>query len=302
MFTAGYTHGIVITFPHTMPEAVERLPWIFRGTNYLRYALNKLTGRETVMPVDLAGQSVSLNISSSREIRRAHALHHERSFIERICQHLTDKDVVYDIGANIGVLSLLMARHVNTAHVQLFSFEPEPRNYEKLVRNISLNKLQSSIDPQQLALGTEQGTVELHVRGTVGEGRHSIAESKGATDSISVQLSTCELFARQADAYPDLLKIDVEGAEGQVLAGLAGLLDTHPPRDIFLEVHSKGDSDNMPDGTKINDWFIKNNYDLVWQIERRSGEHRHYRHKSLPLSNPSGKISAESRAVTEASA
>lgn len=268
-----------------MPQPVERLLLTFRGLNYLRYFLNKLIGRDTVMPVDFAGQSVSLSISSSREIRRAHALHHEHSFVERICENMSKDDTVFDIGANIGVLTLLMAKQVGVGagSLQLFSFEPEPRNFNKLVHNVSLNQLQSIIKPQQMALGAEQGTVDLHVRGEVGEGRHSIAENKGATASIVVELSTCAAFARDAGAYPDLLKIDVEGAEGQVLAGLAELLDVHPPRDVFLEVHSKGDSDNMPDGKKIHDWFIENEYEMIWQVERRSGEHRHYRHKSATV-------------------
>ncbi len=268
-----------------MSESTERLPSTLRAAHYLRFARDKLLGRNTEMTFELASRSVVLDISSSREIRRAHALHHEINFIERISEHLCSDDVVFDIGANIGVLTLLMARQLENSSARIYSFEPEPRNFNKLVRNVSLNQLQSMIQPRQLALGAEKGTVALHVRGTVGEGRHSIAESKGATDSISVELSTCEAFAHDEEAFPDLLKIDVEGAEGQVLQGLTGLLQTHPPRDIFLEVHTKGDSDNMPDGTKINDWFVQNNYDLIWHVERRSGEHRHYRHKSIPLAN-----------------
>lgn len=228
----------------------------------------------------MAGQPVKLSISNPREIRRAHAIHHELDFVERIRAHLRAGDTVFDIGANIGVLTLLMAKHADSTVAKVYSFEPEPRNFEQLRHNININELHQKVFPKQMALGASDGEVSLHIRGTAGEGRHSIAEEKGATDSITVALATCAGFAAQENAYPNVIKIDVEGAEGQVLQGITELLVDHPPRDIFLEIHNKGDGDCMPDGSKIHDWFISNHYQMVWNVERRSGEHRHYRFSS----------------------
>lgn len=263
-----------------MTHSPVRLPIALRLSNYLRHALSRVTGRQSELQIELAGEPVKLAISNAREIRRAHAIHHELDFVERIREHLAEGDTIFDIGANIGVLTLLMARHPNSVRSTLYSFEPEPRNFTQLQQNIALNGLQSRVIPKQIALGASDGQASLHVRGEAGEGRHSIAESSGATDAITVALTTCESFARQENAMPNVLKIDVEGAEGQVLSGVTGLLDSNAPRDIFLEIHNKGDRDNMPDGTLIHDWFENHNYKMVWNVERRSGEHRHYRHSS----------------------
>ncbi|CAN0493155.1 unnamed protein product, partial [Hapterophycus canaliculatus] len=116
--------------------------------------------------------------------------------------------------------------------------------------------------------------------GTAGEGRHSIATDKGATDSILVKLSTMSQFAEENGRFPTVVKIDVEGAEGQVLAGMEKLMDNHPPREIFMEIHPKGDGDAMPAGEPIHDWLEARGYTMAWSNKRRSGEHRHYRHSA----------------------
>lgn len=254
-----------------------RLPLSLRCKHYFRYFLNRALGKDTRLDVELAGQPVSLCVTERREIRRAHAVHHEVDFINRMSTSLQAGDTVYDIGANIGVITMLLARRGNECADRIFSFEPEPRNFAQLNANVAANGLQNRVATHQLALGSSEGEVELHIRGVAGEGRHSITEGKGATDSIMVPLTTCSAFAEKSGSLPDLLKIDVEGAEGQVLSGMSGLLQKRPPRDIFLEIHSKGDGDKMPDGQNIHDWFVDHGYQMVWNVERRSGEHRQYR-------------------------
>ena len=79
-----------------------RLPAIQRGGNYLRHGFNKVAGRKSVLEIDLAGQTIKLQISSRREIKRAHAIHHEIDFVERIRAHLSSGDTIFGIGARRG--------------------------------------------------------------------------------------------------------------------------------------------------------------------------------------------------------
>lgn len=248
--------------------------------NLLRFYLNKLAGRPSVFEFTLLGQPVSLGIAARREIRRAREIEIESELVEHIRAALQPGDTIFDIGANIGLISILLAGGERGKGSSVYAFEPEPRNFRQLSNNIGLNQLSDRIHPQQLALGAEQGQVELHIRGSEGEGRHSIASSKGATDAIAVKLSTLGDFCREVDACPQIIKIDVEGAEGQVLAGMASLLPDQAPRNVFLEVHPKGDGDSMPDGSSIQDWMQSHGYELVWNNVRRSGEHRHYRYSA----------------------
>jgi FkbM family methyltransferase len=243
----------------------------------LRLIFNRLLGRQTIVNADLLGQPVKLDVTAKRELRRARKISHETDLVTRMRDYLQDGDTIYDIGANIGLISLLMALHPSGKNSKVHSFEPEPRNFEQLKKNIALNGLTERVIPQRLALGSTEGEVQLFIRGTAGEGRHSIAEAKGSTDSISVPLKKATGFARETGDMPTIVKIDVEGAEGQVIGGFEELIGEHPPRDFFMEIHSKGDGDKMPDGETIDAWLTRHGYELVWSVGRRSGEHRHYR-------------------------
>jgi len=74
-----------------------------------------------------------------------------------------------------------------------------------------------------------------------------------------------------------VIKIDVEGAEGQVLAGMEPMIESSPATHIFLEIHPKGEGEFMPDGTTtIEDWLSERGYQLQWKNKRGSGEHCHF--------------------------
>lgn len=246
--------------------------------NLFRFYLNKLTGKPSVFDFKLLGQKVTLGIAAPREIRRAREIEIESELVQHMRAVLREGDTIFDIGANIGLISILLANGEKGGQSQVHSFEPEPRNFRQLSNNIGLNDLSARVHPHQLALGASEGQVELHIRGSEGEGRHSIATSKGATGAISVELTTMANFCARENLTPNIIKIDVEGAEGQVLAGMDGLLQDSPPADVFLEVHPKGDGDLMPDGSTIQDWMLARGYELAWNNVRGSGEHRHYRH------------------------
>ncbi len=244
--------------------------------NKLRFYLNKLLGKPTVAKFNLLGQNITLGISAAREIRRAHDIEIESQLLEHMRSSLQQNDVLYDVGANIGLISILMSTHPEGSSLKVLSFEPEPRNFEQLTNNLFLNQLEQRISCHQMALGATSGEITLHVRGTAGEGRHSIATDKGASGSIQVKLDTMSRVALDSEQSPTIVKIDVEGAEGQVLAGMEELIASKPPRDIFMEIHFKGDGDSMPCGMPIHDWLYERGYSMLWNNTRRSGEHRHY--------------------------
>ena len=186
-------------------------------------------------------------------------------------------DVLYDVGANIGLVSILMAKYAAELSATVHCFEPEPNNYRQLSNNIHLNNLDNFIVCHKLALGDIEGDVDLHVRGShAGEGRHSIATGKGATSHIPVKLTTMSRIVGWTGQVPTIVKIDVEGAEGRVLSGMQDLIRDHPPREIFLEIHAKGDGDSMPNGESIDEWLRQRGYSIVWKNTRRAEENRHY--------------------------
>ncbi len=243
----------------------------------LQLFLNRLRGRDTVLEFEFQGLAFRLAVTAHREVRRARELEHESALIGRIREVIQPGDTLYDVGANIGLISLLTALHRSGASARMHCFEPEPRNCAHLRRNLELNGLGDRVQAHALALGAEKGEALLHVRGAEGEGRHSIATARGSSGSIRVPLTTGDEFALSSGEPPDVVKIDVEGAEGQVLSGMRNLLQLGKPRELLLEIHAKGDTDRMPEGGTIDDWLRSHGYVLAWRHGRRSGEHRHYR-------------------------
>jgi FkbM family methyltransferase len=242
----------------------------------LRLWINRLLGRETVVEAELLGVPLRLAVQARRELRRIHSISEETPFVRRMFEFLANGDVVFDVGANIGLIGLLLARHSPEA-LRIHCFEPEPQNFEALRRNISKNRLSERVFAHRLALTDESGEAVLFVRGGPGEGRHSMVAAKGSTASIRIPtLTASDFIASQGDA-PDLVKIDVEGAEGRVLAGMEPIFQQRRPREVFMELHLKGDGETMPGGAPILEWMAQQGYELVWELGRGRSRHVHFR-------------------------
>lgn len=151
----------------------------------------------------------------------------------------------YDIGANIGFMSLLGA--VCGAR-PVIAFEPYTKLFERLTSNIEANGLSEVIFPQQIALGDKSGLAR-YIRGpqsNCGQGRLDLNENVYTAfdqlESTQVVVETLDGFiARTGTPPPDIMKIDVEGHEFAVLSGSRKLLAQTPPRIIIFEAECAPD-------------------------------------------------------------
>lgn len=126
--------------------------------------------------------------------------------------------VCWDIGANVGFYTLLLAELVgNTGKV--FAFEPLPRNLELLRRHVQMNKYHN-VRILPCALGDFDGETAFD-EGTEPSSAHSASE--GALKVSSRRADS--LLAAAEIELPDVIKIDVEGAEACVLRGAQRVLD-----------------------------------------------------------------------------
>jgi FkbM family methyltransferase len=198
----------------------------------LRKLIGKLIGNEPDFPmariVDVGEQSVVFETTNSVEDYRARELGGERELVEEYVNLLTDETVVWDVGANIGVFSLFAAR----ANAQVYAFEPDPGFEQRLERNIYLNGQQSSIVTHNLALNDTPGETTLFTDGVAGmspglsknpqEEREEVIVDQHRGDELNIPT-------------PDVLKVDVEGAEGGVIRGMDGILEEI--ETIMIELH-----------------------------------------------------------------
>jgi FkbM family methyltransferase len=160
---------------------------------------------------------------------------YESLYVDFIRRHLTDPAGVFlDVGANVGNYSLALAPFFR----QTLAFEPNPAVYDRLLANCSRNP-SLSIRPLPVGLSARRETLEFHIAGEHNSGESSFEHDPGAPASQRLNLSVV-----QGDEYLSagervaLIKIDVEGHELEVLAGLANTLRRDRPT-ICLEWHTE---------------------------------------------------------------
>ena len=153
--------------------------------------------------------------TGSKEIfRGTHALLPKRGFF------------VADVGAYRGWYTALASKIVGSdGHI--YSFEPEPTNFRMLLKVISLNKLRN-VTPFRLALSDKDGLETLYVSPKYPT-MHSIVMKRG-NKSINVSARELDTLVKTGEiSRLDLIKIDVEGAELEVLKGASTTIERIKP-------------------------------------------------------------------------
>jgi len=139
--------------------------------------------------------------------------------------------IVFDIGAHVGYYSLLASALVGPKG-KVFAFEPLPRNVSYLKRHIALNRI-TNIEVLEIAVSDNNGTMKFK------EGDANSMGHLSETGPILVKTNSLDaLISKQRIPVPDYIKIDVEGAELEVLNGANSLLTNYHPT-IFLSTHGR---------------------------------------------------------------
>ena len=137
---------------------------------------------------------------------------------------------VLDIGANIGYYTLLFSHYVGP-NGQVYSFEPEPRNFAILHGNVSLNNL-SNIILSQLALSNRKCQRQLYTASdNLGDHRLSYKQDRAA---IMVELDKLDHFFSNREKTVHFVKIDTQGAEEMVLDGMTELITMNTRHLVVL--------------------------------------------------------------------
>jgi FkbM family methyltransferase len=153
----------------------------------------------------------------------------ERAFAERT---LRRGMVAVDVGANVGFHTLLMARCVG-ATGRVHALEPEPRNFRLLARAVA-EAGYGQVRLHRAAAARCAGLVPLYLARD-NRGDHRLTPAREARAHVMVTaVALDELLAEEVRV--DLIKIDVQGAEAEVLAGLAHTLARRPPPQLLCEV------------------------------------------------------------------
>ncbi len=143
-------------------------------------------------------------------------------------------NITVDVGANIGLHTLNMARIVgNTGRV--FAFEPDPSNFEILEKNVKINNYQNII-LEQKAVGDKHGRTTLYQSDNPGNHR-LFPLTKQAKGQIQVELTSLDKYFIDSNLANKInfIKIDVEGFEFSVLKGMKNILKNNKKIKILFE-------------------------------------------------------------------
>jgi FkbM family methyltransferase len=225
--------SLIIGFTRAMPQgwAGKRVALLFR----------KLVKGAMARPVDVEVFGRKMRLNGARNIAERRLLIQPQHFdpAERaaLAAHLRPGDIAIDIGANVGAYTLFMAGLVGPEG-RVIAVEPQPSVLGRLRENVAFNP-GLTVTIAATALGGSQGEVVFETNAkNEGEGR--MAKSSGAS-GVTVPLTTLEaLLAGHSVSRLAAMKIDVEGAEPQVLLPFFAAA----PRGLWpgLIVLERGDS------------------------------------------------------------
>lgn len=163
---------------------------------------------------------------------------YEISIQKAIFHHLPYGGVFYDIGANNGFFTLYASLHVGKVG-KIFSFEPYPRNAESVQRVIMENNI-SNCYLENLAVAETIGETELYFGDSIAT--PTIVHKEGGGKYSVVSTTSLDSFI-VTHPIPDLIKLDVEGAEIAVLRGAKSLLNIEIPPKWIIEIHDPKDEE-----------------------------------------------------------
>lgn len=159
--------------------------------------------------------------------------------------------VFWDIGANVGIYSLLAGK---VRGAQVLAFEPYPPNFDNLIKNISLNNLSEMVSTFCVAFAQKTGVDGFYVNaqwqgaGASGNAFGAAVDQRGNSFQVANKISTLGItidqFIETFDVpCPQYLKIDVDGIELDILKGATITLSNPTLKSVVVELEESRETE-----------------------------------------------------------
>ena len=186
---------------------------------------NKLTGQNapTLIPDDVS------YLQAKQWFQNHHAVYDRLT--DLALPHMSEQSVVFDIGANIGYFSALLAKKANFKG-KIMLFEPIPN----LAKHCEITFKDVSYDAQifQFALSDADGSFDIFAARDGNIGWNTMVADKAAENMQRISIEAKTFASTGIKDEPDFIKIDVEGAEYKVLGGMLDTMKTWHKRPVIL--------------------------------------------------------------------
>ncbi len=175
-----------------------------------------------------------------------------RAFVEAIAPGA----VVVDVGAHIGTYTMLAAGKVG-ADGHVIAYEPCAETRRYLLAHLAWNQVAARVTVREVCCGAEPGTATFFFRDGA-EGMNSLVPTEGF-ESAPMPVVRLDDEIRELGVVPAVIKIDVEGAEFDVLKGAEGTLRSAHPT-LFISVHPAPLAAHGLSEAVIVDWLVERGY------------------------------------------
>jgi len=210
---------------------------IIRG--FAKWFIVLVLGRESSPHRILRGLASGYRICLSPAENLGYLLGTAEPHLQRIIRkYVSPGQIVYDIGANIGYVTLSLAKLVGP-HGRVFAFEPAPKNIESLRRTLEANRL-TTVKLLEAAASNTSG--DAIIRMTENLSTPSLVwhrKNPASKELITKTVVIDHLVEAGESPRPSFVKIDVEGAEGLVLRGMRNTILAANPV-LFIECSEIG--------------------------------------------------------------
>ncbi len=223
-----------------LPVPVKRLLYrLGPFSRWIRGALNKAAPTGLAQVAIAAGDAAGLKMRLDLQTEKDYWLGtYELDLQAAVADLVQPGWIAYDVGANIGYISLLLAQTVGEAG-RIFAFEALPANLDRLRAHVTLNDLASRVlvIPAAVAAASKPVRFLVGPSGAMGKVEGSAGRAEGHAESLEVPGICLDDFVyREGHPAPQVIKMDIEGGEVLALKGMPRLLsEAHPL--ILLELH-----------------------------------------------------------------
>ncbi|MFQ5513649.1 MAG: FkbM family methyltransferase [Myxococcota bacterium] len=178
--------------------------------------------------------------------------------------------IVVDVGAHIGYFTLLLARCVGPEG-RVYAFEPDAESFALLERNVAANGYQNVV-LEHAAVGSRSGRLRMF-RSQDNAADHRTYDPGDPRRGAEVRSVSLDEYFRDREEEIALVKIDVQGFETVVLAGMKRLVEQKAISDLLIEFWPEGLSSAGSRPRDLLDALAGCGY-RIWEIEEAGGELR----------------------------
>ena len=208
----------------------DRMRWLRRGYEGMLSMVNLGRG----VPRTINGRE-SIRVSPRhRYVDETY----EPEVFELLMREMSPDDVVFDIGAYIGIYAIILSRHLGE-NGRVHAFEPAPESAKLLLEHLELNDACHKVSVWQCGVSSQCGRARLFASSAHIQNSFSADafDDQSPTAAVEVPVVSIDAFCARESVRPTWVKVDTEGWEMHVLEGAENLISTEAHVRFIVEMH-----------------------------------------------------------------